>query len=184
MKILVIGAGGIISHLVGMLSDAIRKDIVQQDVEIWVADGDVVETKNFLYSNFDVLTDNGKNKAEALASRYSVNPINKYIRRADEVTAYDLVVVGTDDGKTRKLVYDNARFWIDLRAKGKAWAIYATGSKPPLNLQKPRGSCQYTERLQRKCIDYGNVMAAVVGLQAVLNKLRGEPVIKELRGSL
>lgn len=184
MKILIIGIGGIGSWCVHFLCDAIRKDIVQQEVEIWVADGDVVETKNFLYSNFDVLKDSNQNKAKAMASRYAVNPIPKMIKTPNEVNAYDLVVVATDDGVTRKLVYDNARDWIDLRAKGKAWAIYTTGSNPPLNLKKPRGSCQYTERLQRKSIDYGNVMAAVIGHQQVLNKLRGEPVIKELRGSL
>lgn len=185
MKILFVGAGGIISYSVSLLCGAIRKDIIQQDIEIWVADGDIVEHKNRLYSNFK-LEDVFKNKATVLAERYNVHPVARFITKPNEVKGFDIVVVGTDDGLTRKLVYENAPFWIDLRAKGKEYAMFSSERKevPPLDLKRERGSCQYTERLNRKHIDYGNLLVAVVGHQQILNKIRNEPVLSEIRGSL
>jgi len=153
-----------------------------------VADGDVVEAKNLLYSNFDVM-DVGKNKAEALSERYAFTPINRDIQ-ADDLSGYGLVIIATDDGKSRKMVYESGVEWIDLRSKGRGYAVFAKGAKPQeemvktLDLERARESCQEGRRLSERKIDAGNIIAAAMGYQLLLNFLREEMTVKEMRGYL
>lgn len=185
MKLLIMGCGGIGSWLCHFLAYGIRNSTVS--LEITLADGDTVEAKNLLYSHFDAM-DVGKNKATAIASRCAFKVLPKYIESPKELAGYDLVIVATDDGKTRKLVYDSGIDYIDLRAKGRSYAVFAKGAKTrkemlkTLDLERERESCQFEDRFASGTIDYGNIIAASIGYQMLLNHFRGELVTREFRG--
>jgi hypothetical protein len=140
MRVLIMGCGGIGSWLCQFVAFGIRNHTI--DIDVAVADGDVVEAKNLLYSNFDVM-DVGKNKAEALSERYGFKPIERDIQ-ADDLSGYNLVIIATDDGKSRKMVYESGVEWIDLRSKGRGYVVFAKGAKPQeemvktLDLERPR----------------------------------------------
>jgi saccharopine dehydrogenase-like NADP-dependent oxidoreductase len=185
MKLLVMGCGGIGSWLCRYLAHGIRNSVL--NLEVTLADGDTIEAKNLLYSNYDAM-DVGKNKAEVLAERYAFKSLPKYIKTSEELKDFDLVIVATDEGKTRKLVYDSGVDYIDLRAKGRGYAVFAKGAKAKeemlktLDLKRERESCQFEDRLASGTIDYGNIIAAGIGYQVLLNHLRGELVTKVFRG--
>ncbi len=185
MRILILGCGGIGSWLCQLVAFGIRNGAM--DAEITLADGDIVEPKNLLYSNFDAF-DVGKNKAQVLAQRYAFKALPKYVESAEEFAEYDLVIAATDDAKSRAIVYASARDWIDLRCKGRGFAVFANGCasaedmSKTLNFSRPRESCQHEERLASRTIDYGNVIAASIGYQMLLNRLRSELGVKEFRG--
>jgi hypothetical protein len=186
MKVLIMGCGGIGSWLCQFIAFGIRNHTI--DIDVTVADGDVVEAKNLLYSSFDIM-DVGKNKAEALSQSYGFKPIDRDIQ-ADDLNGYDLVIVATDDGKSRKMVYDSEVDWIDLRSKGRGYAVFAKGARPQedmldtLDIERRRESCQEDHRLSERKIDAGNVIAAAMGYQLLLNHLRREMTVKEMRGYL
>lgn len=87
-NILVIGCGGtgsyVIPNLVRLLSNG------KQSVCLTIADADTVETKNLIRQNF-IKSDVGKNKAEALANRYSsafgmqIQYLPKYLESSDDI---------------------------------------------------------------------------------------------------
>lgn len=68
VKIIMLGVGGtggyVAPHLYRLLYS------VERPVRIIVADGDIVEQKNLVCQNF-IAADLGRNKAQALAGRYS-----------------------------------------------------------------------------------------------------------------
>jgi len=185
MKLLIMGCGGIGGWFCHFLAHGIRNSTFS--IEVTLADGDTVEAKNLLYSNYDAM-DVGKNKATALAERYAFKAMSKYIEDEKELADYDLIIIATDDGKTRKLVYDSGADYIDLRAKGRGYAVFAKGAKTEedmlktLDLGRERESCQHEDRFASRTIDYGNIIVAGVGYQMLLNHLRGELVTKEFRG--
>jgi saccharopine dehydrogenase-like NADP-dependent oxidoreductase len=185
MKLLVMGCGGIGSWLCHLLAHGVRNNTLA--LEVTLADGDTIEAKNLLYSNYDAM-DVGKNKAAALAERYAFKALPRNIESQDELKDYDLVLIATDDGKTRKLVYDSGADYIDLRAKGRGYAAFAKGAKTEeemlktLDLERERESCQHEDRFATRTIDYGNIIAASIGYQMLLNHFRGELVTREFRG--
>ncbi len=186
MKILIMGCGGIGSWFCHFATFGIRHHTI--DCDVTVADGDVIEAKNLLYSNFDVM-DVGKNKAEVVAEKYAFTSLNRNVT-AQDLKKYDLIVAATDDGKSRKTVYESGIDWIDLRSKGRGFAVFAKGAKPnnemlkTLDFDRPRESCQDAHRLADKKIDSGNIIAAAMGYQLLLNHIRGEMAVKEMRGYL
>ena len=118
-RIIIIGAGGtggyVIQDLVRYLADPTKHQVV-------LVDGDAAEEKNLLRQNF-IHADLHKNKAQALAERYSavfgldISYYPKYIENAGELShlIYDyrytndvdfhpIVISTVDNIKTRKLI--------------------------------------------------------------------------------
>jgi saccharopine dehydrogenase-like NADP-dependent oxidoreductase len=187
MKILLIGCGGIGSWFCHFLAFGVRNNTI--NCKVTIADGDIVETKNLLYSNFDLM-DAGKNKAEVLAERYNFSCIANQVQDQEDLKKFDLVVIATDDGKSRKMVFESGVDWIDMRAKGSTFAVFVKGCKndeemiKALDLDRERESCQDEHRLRVKKVDNGNIIAASLGYQFLLNYLRKEIFVKEYRGCL
>ena len=127
-NILVIGCGGtgsyIIPNLVRLLVNS------KQPVCLTLADADTVETKNLIRQNF-IKSDVGKNKAEALAQRYSsafgtqIQFLTKYLESADDVakalknarvsnvsysSSVPLIISCVDNIKARAFMVEALRF--------------------------------------------------------------------------
>jgi len=184
-RILIIGVGGIGSYLSRELNRLILNDQIDiDDVEICVADNDIVELKNIRYQNF-TKADIFKNKAEVIGERYCFVDKQNRISDVSELEPYDLIIIAVDNSQTRKMVFDycysNDKEFIDLRAEGRACAFF-TKAKGKDELMKSLGreisdegsSCQLAYELENGIIQNGNVIIATIGSQLVLNWLRGE----------
>ena len=184
-KTLLIGAGGIGSHLVMYLRYyADRGQLDEMDLTI--TDPDQVEKKNRLYSNF-LLEDIGLNKAEALGKRYKFKYEKTKITNSSQLKGYDLIVLAVDNSKSRDIVYKSNKFWIDCRSKGMGYSVFFNSNKTKnngLNLNRPAESCQYENRLEEGLIDCGNVISAIIGTGQILNYFRGKLSISEIIGIL
>lgn len=130
-KILVIGCGGTGAYTIAFLSRIIST--LEEKVELYIADGDVVENKNLSRQHF-IFQDLNKNKAEVLAERYSaafgieITAINKEIDSVNTLNSLFIsrseipIIIGcVDNNASRKIIYDhsfnnfraNDSFWID-----------------------------------------------------------------------
>lgn len=182
LKIGIIGCGGIGSYFVRGLSELIKKDIAGFDrvnvMAIDLFDMDTVEEKNLSYQNFDI-EDLGRNKAEVLADRTGYTAIPIKIDKPEQVNDYDLVVLAVDNNEVRNIVYNSGVRLLDLRAKGKGIMAYLTQKDDPeyLNLtvdSGEKGGCQYSEDIEDKSIEFGNRVIAEIGLQFLVDYLRGK----------
>jgi molybdopterin/thiamine biosynthesis adenylyltransferase len=190
-KILLIGAGGIMSYCAEELNRLILKDQIDlEEVDITIVDDDLVETKNIKYQNF-TKEDVFKNKAEVIGDRYGFGVLKKRIKSAKELEGYDLIVIGADNGLVRKLVYDycysNNKYFIDLRAEGRAIAFFTKESKQKdvtdklgKEIKDEGTSCQNAYELDKGMIQNGNKIIAAIGSQLLLNWLRGDLNAPEL----
>ena len=177
-RILLIGCGGIGSWLAHFLAFGRRNSIL--NTEITVADPDRVEPKNLLYSNF-LPEDVGRNKALVLAERYCFRAIPKRISKAEELGTFDMVIVATDEGRSRSMVYRSGKPWIDLRSKGRGYAVFSGMGKngeakrmfETIDVKRRADSCQYGWELDGGKVSFGNLIAASVGWQMIMNWRNG-----------
>jgi PRTRC genetic system ThiF family protein len=123
-NILVVGCGGTGSYIIPNLARIVANS--KTPVCLTIADADVVEEKNLLRQNF-IKSDVGKNKAEALAKRYSsafgiqVQYLAKYLEKPDDIASalrgasvsnmnygntVPLVISCVDNIKARKVIVD------------------------------------------------------------------------------
>lgn len=183
-KVLIIGAGGIGSFFIDHLYNAIMNDQIPIDIEFEIVDNDTVELKNIRYQNFkanDVL----KNKAKVMSKRYEFVGYDRKIESEKDLEGYDAVIIAVDNSKARKLVYDycysNNKWFLDMRAEGRQIAVLtsdldkkeAQGTLPK-QVNDNGGSCQLKYEFDKGIIQYGNVIVSSMGIQTILNKLRGE----------
>ena len=126
-KIMIIGAGGIGSHLITFLDRIGIYDIT-------VFDDDKVEKKNLTYQNFSE-AHIGMNKVDVFGNVKS-EPYQVLV--AKQLKGYDLVVCCVDNLATRRLVYsqgfgDDANLkWLDLRAQARNAALISYKIDPNL----------------------------------------------------
>ena len=126
-RVMIIGAGGIGSHLISFLDRIGIYDIT-------VFDDDKVEQKNLTYQNFSE-AHIGMNKAEVFANVKS-EPYQVLVEK--QLTGYDLVVCCVDNLAARRLLYrqgygDDAKLkWLDLRAQGRNAALISYKINPNL----------------------------------------------------
>lgn len=185
MKILVLGVGGIGSFFIQELVECIEQEQIDPfNMEIVLADQDIVELNQRKYQNF-TLEEVGMNKAEALAKRFSKYGTEAFQKRVDnekQIMGYDIIILCVDNEKTRHMViqychkYD-AEF-IDLRATGRRFfAMPKTTLKDNLRFvdinDAKEYSCQEKRDLKKNYIQKGNKIAALVGIQMLLNIMRG-----------
>lgn len=164
-NILIIGCGGtgayVISHLSRLLGilNKNNKKMGIENISLFLADGDMVESKNLGRQHF-IISDVGKNKASALAERYSnafgieINVIPNDIEKLSDFSfllkmkknsaSGDLVVGCVDNNASRKVINEwfccdknndvdiswRPRFWIDCGNEEKSGQVIC-GYNPP-----------------------------------------------------
>lgn len=170
-KVLLIGAGGVGSYLAAFLFRAIRTGALEIGA-VTIADFDVVEQKNLAYQDYGE-KDVGKNKAAIIAKRYGFGTVQEPITDAKQLGGFDLVIVAVDNNKTRMLVKNSGRRFLDVRAKGTMIAVFTEGSEDyekftPLT-KDTADSCQFTHAKDTGAVDYGNIAAASCGMQYLKN---------------
>ncbi len=183
-KILIIGAGGVGSYLIEHICDKMEKQQIDNYIKIDIADDDTVEVKQVNYQNFK-LNEVGMSKSMALSKRFKhcgINAIEKRIDNEKYLQGYDLIILGVDNEKTRKMVVEychkqNVEF-LDLRATGRRFfAMPKTNIKENLKFidskDEKEYSCQEKEDLEKGLYQIGNEIVAKIGLQMLLNLLRG-----------
>ena len=110
-RVLVIGAGGIGSNLIPILSRIGLYNIT-------VYDPDIVEEKNITYQNFKI-GEVGMKKANVMVKYKKVKGEPYAILTKEQIKGYDLVVCCVDNLAARRLLYDYDKPWLDLRAQGR-----------------------------------------------------------------
>ncbi|MFH2106504.1 MAG: ThiF family adenylyltransferase [Candidatus Micrarchaeota archaeon] len=184
MKILVVGAGGIGSWLVEEIAACMEQGQIDAFTEITVADNDIVEVEQVKYQNFQ-LEEAGMIKAKALAQRFKAVGIKakpERIEKESQLKGYDFIVMCVDNDITRELVirhcHKEGTDFLDLRATGRHIFVMPKRSlKQNLSFidsqDKGEYSCQEEEDLEQGLVQKGNKIAAMIGLQMLLNSLRG-----------
>ena len=184
-EILVIGAGGIGSYLAEFLNKANLYQQLEADITFY--DDDFVEPKNLSYQNYDT-THLGNPKVESIEERYMFRGVEKRIKDAKDLERYDLVILAVDNMKARQLVYEHAKDWIDLRSKGRIVTLFKKSKKNTAKYMaqfsktkkgEESTSCQNKFELESGLVQYGNLIVASIGLQLIVNHLRGEETIDQ-----
>lgn len=185
-KILQIGVGGIgtvcareIHHLV--MTDQIRLE----DIDIVVADNDLVEIKNIKYQLFDK-RDILKNKAMVIGDRYNFGYRETKIETEKQLSEIKptIILCCVDNPQARKLAFDycmkNDCYFIDGRSEGRAVAIFTKHKDltkedyyKTLDMNRGPASCQREEDLKAGRIERGNFIVGVIISQLLLNHIRG-----------
>ena len=131
-KILIIGAGGIGSHLVQFLSKLQRYNLV-------VADSDKYDKGQERYQNCKS-HQLGINKAKAMSQAFSkVTAIEYDILTDKQLKGYDLIICCADNLDVRRLVYRQGHGshskvkWLDLRAQGRNGLLTSYLQDPSLS---------------------------------------------------
>lgn len=184
-KALIIGCGGIGSHFISELCRCIEYGQISPEINIFIADNDIVEVEQVKYQNF-TFDEAGMNKADALAIRlklFGLKAIQKRITTEKQLKGYDFIVLCVDNEPTRQLVvsycFKKDIDFIDLRARGRTISAFPKLESATDNLKFIDGkdtqgySCQNAESLQQGRIDLGNRIIALIGIQMWLNKIRG-----------
>ena len=190
MKVLLIGAGGIGSELCKLINKAYSKNQIPCEVEIAVADPDIVEEKNLMYQDYGI-EDIRKNKAQAIVNKYQwlAKAIPKEIKTLQQVQGYDLFILCVDNNEIRRRIFNysyahNIHF-IDLRAEGRSIMALTKGvgldsDLETINEDIEHGSCQRKADLDKSIIQYGNIIISSIGLQLFLNYLRENETGKKI----
>jgi len=184
-KLLIVGVGGVGSYLTRALHNYDSNHQLY-NLQITIADGDEVDTKNLVYQNF-TNDDLMENKARCLGHRYSFIYIDRFLEIPKDVESYDAIISAVDGTMFRKQLFDyvfnkNKKiYWIDLRATGKTVACYSKHKKLTYEYMMStlpsddveNGSCQLPFELNSNIIQGGNRIIAEIGAQLILNWYRG-----------
>ncbi len=183
MKILQIGCGGIGSYLIQEIVECIEQEQLRADVTI--ADDDMVELKQIKYQNFK-LDEIGKSKSKVLSKRFNVfgiKALQKKITKYIQLKNYNLIILCVDNEPTRQMVIEychkHHKEFIDLRANGRRIFAMAKEKRIEDNIKfvdfkdLKNYSCQEKADLEKGLIQKGNKIIAMIGIQMLLNSVRG-----------
>lgn len=194
-RIAIVGCGGINSWLVNHLSDLLKTFSFDDYCYIKLFDSDIVEEKNILRQNQNfVVNDIMQNKAEVLAKKYNFDFEPVFITESNisNLEIFEDIIVGVDNNKTRKLLYDFAikrnKNLIDLKAQGTqiSYVVIRNDIQNNVdyynkkyfsdeNIMERKGSCQMKIDVENDHIENGNKIIAFFGIYGVYLKiLRGE----------
>jgi len=193
-----IGCGGIMSWFAEHLRHMI--DIYNYELHVVFYDNDEVEEKNILRHTQNFSCDDlMEQKAEVIANKFNFNKEIKFIEddNINDLKRFDYVIMGVDNHKTRKLVYnfciDNNIYLLDLRAQGtqvfynvideitdkeKSKEYYNNKFFNNEQVMQHKGSCQLTRDVENDHIENGNKLIAFMGAYNIfLKKLRGDKLL-------
>lgn len=197
-SIAVIGAGGINSWSIKHLKELINVyDLKREDMFIKIFDADIVEEKNIKRQNQNFNVGNLMfHKAEILGNRYEFAFSNIFITEENiegELKPFDDIIIGVDNNKTRKLLYEfainNKKYLLDMKAQGtqiaynivdgsKDMAYYNEKYFANTEVLERKGSCQLASDVAKDHIENGNKIIAFLGIMGVyLKRLRNEQVL-------
>jgi len=194
-KVAVVGCGGINSWAVKHLNEVC--DIFDKNELIFIKlfDRDEVEEKNLLRSNQNFkVEDLMKQKAEVLGKRfkfdYNITLINE--NNLDLLDNFDDIILGVDNHKTRRLLYDYAlkkgKYLLDMRAQGTQMSFYILDKEKTMeyydkrffsnkDVMERKGGCQLASDVVKDHIENGNKIISFFGIYGIYFKhLRGEKV--------
>jgi molybdopterin/thiamine biosynthesis adenylyltransferase len=196
-SIAVIGAGGINSWSVKHLKELIDiYDLKREDMFIKIFDADIVEEKNIKRQNQNFNVGNLMfEKAEILGNRYNFAFSKIFITEENidgELKPYDDIIIGVDNNKTRKLLYEfaikNKKYLLDMKAQGTQIAYNVVDGSKDMDyynekyfanteVLERKGSCQLASDIAKDHIENGNKIIAFLGIMGVyLKRLRNEQV--------
>lgn len=190
-KIAFIGCGGINSWAIKNINELSKT--FEKEMMIKLFDDDIVEEKNLQRANQNFEPEDlMKQKAEALGDRY--NYLYEVCLITEETVhklePYDYIILGVDNNKTRKLVYNYClnknKYLLDLRAQGTQMAYYVLDHKKDIkyynekffsneNVMDRKGSCQLASDIEDDHIENANKIIAFFGINGIfLKELRGD----------
>lgn len=190
-RIGLIGAGGINSWCCEFIN-TLMKDF---EVELYVKlfDDDIVEEKNLISYNQNFTPDDlmsPKSKVLGVRYKYDWETIKIDETNLLKLKGFDLIILGVDNNKTRKLLYrhalENNVCLIDLRSQGNVIMYNIVYNTKPEDytfndetLEK-EGSCQLNVDIENRHIENGNKIIAYFGIMGLLLKfIRGEEFLKK-----
>lgn len=191
-NMLVIGAGGIGSQVLELLTAGLRR--VGLCGSVTVMDGDVVEAGNLGHQRYEH-TDIGRFKAACLADRLDDEKSSLRVladphdlRGESQLIGYDLVLVCVDRPEPRRLVHALKIPWLDVRCSGDGWVVLPSTAPAPLVARmtpdhEPK-SCQVEGALEAGNLEFGFAVAAAYGAQWALQSWRGATSLTQSMGSL
>jgi molybdopterin/thiamine biosynthesis adenylyltransferase len=194
-KVALVGCGGINSWTIKNIKE-MYNDMGFEDLYTTLIDDDVVEEKNLVSQNQNFQIDDiFSKKAEVLGKRYGVSYVLSFITEQNiqkELQFFDIIILGVDNHKTRKLVYEfclkNNKQMIDLKAQGtqigyvileqsKGLAYYNNKYFSNAEIMEYKGSCQMKSDITNNHIENGNKIISFLGVYALLLKiLRNENI--------
>jgi len=194
-RVAVIGCGGINSWFVKYLAELCDIFDKKELMYIKLFDKDEVEEKNLKRNNQNFLIEDlMEQKAEVLAKRYTFDFEETFITEdnLNVLTNFDDIILGVDNNKTRKLIYEFAclygKYLLDLRAQGTQMAFYVLNKDSDINyynknlfnnsaVMERKGSCQLTQDVENDHIENANKIIAHFGAFGIYFKhLRGEEI--------
>jgi len=192
-RVAIIGCGGINSWFVKYLAELCNVFDKKELIYVKLFDKDEIEEKNLLRNNQNFkIEDLMEQKAKVLAKRYNFDNNEVFIteENIDLLTNFDDIILGVDNNKTRKLIYEFAikhgKYLLDLRAQGTQMAYYVLGKDSDMeyynkkffsnpDVMERKGSCQLTHDVENDHIENANKIIAHFGAFGVYFKyLRGE----------
>lgn len=194
-QVCLIGSGGINSWSAEFIN-TLNKDF-EMELFVKIFDDDTVEEKNILNHNQNFTVDDlMQSKAEVLGKRYSFDYDVTRITESnlDKLEKFDIIILGVDNNKTRKLLYEyaikNNKRLLDLRAQGtnimynlldnsKGMEYYNKEYFSNEQTMERVGSCQLPQSIEDRHIENGNRIISYIGIFGVLLKVvRGEKLLK------
>lgn len=176
MRTYIVGCGGIGSYLAEHLDRLIELEQIKGDFTFW--DDDVVEKKNMLYQNFEP-EDIDSHKTEALEMRYFNLKFKVGRLKEKDLHEAGLNVLCADNNIIRREAYkvwqEKSIPFIDSRANGRAIGIFSSETSDYLETLSEGNestSCQNPFQIEKKEIEYGNVIVAAILAQTILTYYR------------
>jgi hypothetical protein len=192
-RALIVGLGGIGSNLIGLVSPALQR--IDAGCHITLMDGDTIEAGNLGHQQFKT-SEIGHSKAMVLAQRHTplgndklkITGLDENLRKKDQLVDYDFVIVCVDRPHPRRLVHLLDAPWIDLRCTGDGWmAMSSETNRELVHMMTPDHepkSCQIEGALDSGNLEFGYAVAAAVGAQWLVQKLRQSRSPIQSMGSL
>ena len=190
-KIAFVGCGGINSWAIKDLFELSK--VFEKEFFVKLFDDDIVEEKNLQRHNQNFEPEDlMKQKGEALGKRYNYLYECCFIteENVDKLEPYECVILGVDNHKVRRLVYDyclkNDKYLLDMRAQGTHMAYYVLNHNKDMKyydekffdnkeVMERKGSCQLDSDINNDHIENANKIIAFFGINGIFFKhLRGE----------
>jgi len=174
MNVMIIGAGGIGSYFVNHISRLL--ELKQINDVITCYDDDIVEKKNMLYQNFDT-GDIDSLKVDALSYRYpNIQFKNQRLNiELLQKLKNDFIIICADNNQIRREVFETGIPFLDSRANGKTVGIFSSRTEnylSTMDTSTKSSSCQNPFQIEKKEIEYGNVVVAAMLAQSFLSYRR------------
>ena len=141
-NIAIIGAGGINSWFIQHLNEVLKIFDKKEISYTKIFDSDIVEEKNLKRGNQNFIVDDLlESKAKVLAERYIFDFELIFIDETninDKLEQFHAVVLGVDNNKTRRLIYEyclkTGKYLLDMKAQGTQMMFVVLNHKKTMEI--------------------------------------------------